>query len=86
MSDPNKEGLFDSDEVVGDIEEIPDLDGKLDTIIDLLKKNEREHQEIRDELKEIKQDQKLLRAAYQEHGKALGDIMSRLNGFGGSHP
>jgi hypothetical protein len=87
MTDPSKvdprEDLFGE---VEDIEELPSFDEKLDTIIDLLRKNEQEHQEIRDELKEIRGDQKALRAAYQEHGLALGGLMAKLNGFGGGHP
>ena len=53
----------------------PTLDDKLDTIIDLLRKNEREHEEIREELKQIKTNQDMLQSAYQQHGVRLGELM-----------
>lgn len=84
--DEKPEDLF-SD--VGELEpEIlvgPTLDEKLDQIIDLLKKNEREHREIRDELQEIKTDVSLLRAGYQQHGKQLGELTVAVNGHFGEH-
>jgi transcriptional regulator of heat shock response len=56
------------------------LDKKLDQIIDLLKKNEKEHREIRDELQEIKTDISLLRAGYKQHGRQLGELTVAVNG------
>ena len=91
MNETPEKDLFDDAEA--EILEGPTLDDKLDIIIDLLKKNEKEHQEIRDELKEIKDDQRLLRAAYLEHGKMLGEhgsmlgqIMVGVNGHNKERP
>lgn len=83
--DEKPEDLF-SDIEDEELVEIPaglTIDKKLDQIIDLLKKNEREHREIRDELQEIKTDISLLRAGYQQHGKQLGELTVAVNGHFG---
>jgi len=83
--DEKPEDLFSDTEDEG-LVEIPvglTLDKKLDQIIDLLKKNEKEHREIRDELQEIKTDISLLRAGYQQHGKQLGELTVAVNGHFG---
>lgn len=80
--DGKPEDLF-SDTEDEELVEIPvglTLDKKLDQIIDLLKKNEKEHREIRDELQEIKTDISLLRAGYQQHGIQLGELTIAVNG------
>lgn len=86
--DEKPEDLF-SDTEDEELVEIPvglTLDKKLDQIIDLLKKNEKEHREIRDELQEIKTDISLLRAGYQQHGKQLGELTVAVNGHFGELP
>jgi len=83
--DEKPEDLF-SDTEDEELVEIPvglTRDKKLDQIIDLLKKNEKEHREIRDELQEIKTDISLLRAGYQQHGKQLGELTVAVNGHFG---
>jgi len=83
--DEKPEDLF-SDTEDEELVEIPvglTLDKKLDQIIDLLKKNKKEHREIRDELQEIKTDISLLRAGYQQHGKQLGELTVAVNGHFG---
>lgn len=83
--DEKPEDLFSDAEEQSDPEILvgPTLDEKLDQIIDLLKKNEKEHREIRDELQEIKTDVSLLRAGYQQHGKQLGELTVAVNGHFG---
>lgn len=82
------DSLFDDPEGADDDEveivEESDFDKKLDLIIGLLRKNEQEHQKIRDELKEIKRDVNLLQTAYQQHGKLLGELVSSVNGHFGA--
>ena len=68
-----------------EITEIPTFDDRFDQIHTLLKENADVHQEIRGVLLEIRQDQRLLRAAYQEHGKILGELVARMNGHFGEH-
>ena len=86
---PEKD-LFEEDtdepEILPDLDSPRSTDEKLDVIIDLLKKNELEHQEIRDKLKDLQDDMTVLRAAYQQHGKTLGEIMAQMNGHFGAHP
>lgn len=64
----------------------PTLDEKLDQIIDLLKQNQKEHDEIRGELKEIKHNQKVLSSnqdalasAYKNHGLQLGKLLEQCD-------
>lgn len=87
MSDA-PENLF-PDEDVQEIVEEPSIDEKLDTIIELLKKNEQtnqdEHDEIKGRLTKIEQNQEMLQAAYREHGKTLGELMVRMNGHFGEN-
>jgi hypothetical protein len=73
-----------------EILEGPTLDDKLDTIIDLLKqqqeKDAEEHEEIKNRLTRIETNLDLLEVAYQQHGKALGEIMAQVNGHFGEKP
>jgi len=62
-----------------EVVEEPTLDDKLDRIIDLLKKNEEEHREIKGRLEKIETNQDLLREAYQTHGVRLGEMAARLD-------
>ena len=55
----------------------PTLDEKLDKIIELLKRNEQEHQEIKDSLEKIEANQELLRTSYQEHGTLLASLLDK---------
>jgi tetrahydromethanopterin S-methyltransferase subunit G len=64
----------------------PSLDEKLDTIIGLLKKNQEEHQEIRERLDKIEKNQKTLSAnqemqaaASKDHGLKLGQLLTQCD-------
>lgn len=60
-------------EIIGD----PVQEGKLDQILVLLKKHDREHQEFSERLAKIEANQNVLRAAYQEHGTLLASLLSK---------
>jgi predicted nuclease with TOPRIM domain len=84
---PDKD-LFEEDTEEPEI--LPDLDSsvdeKLDQIIDLLKKNHAEHQEIRERLDKIEKNQKTLAgnqdaafSAWQQFGIKLGELEERCD-------
>lgn len=85
--DEKPEDLFsDVEELEPEILVGPTLDEKLDQIIDLLKKHQKEHDEIRGELKEIKHNQKVLSSnqdalasAYKNHGLQLGKLLEQCD-------
>lgn len=69
-----------------EILEGPTLDEKLDTVIELLKQNQKEHEEFREELKEIKHNQKVivanqnaLAASYKAQGLKLGQLLEQCD-------
>jgi tetrahydromethanopterin S-methyltransferase subunit G len=57
----------------------PSLDEKLDKILTLLEKNAQENDEIKMRLDTIEADLGMLQAAYQQHGKALGELAARVD-------
>jgi hypothetical protein len=81
MADNPNEEIFTEDEV--EILKGPSLDDKLDLIIELLRRNEQEHAEIKERLEKIDANQDCLQASYQQHGLALGQLtlcVEALNG------
>jgi hypothetical protein len=57
----------------------PSLDEKLDKVLTLLEKNAQENDEIKMRLDTIEADLGMLQAAYQQHGKALGELAARVD-------
>jgi len=55
------------------------LDEKLDKIIVLLEKSERDRQEMKVRLEQVEHNLDMLRAAYQQHGLRLGELFARLD-------
>jgi hypothetical protein len=84
MSENEKDDLFSDGEA--EILEGPTLDEKLDTIIELLRKNQREHEEIGERLDKIEINQKLmvagqnaLVASYKAQGLKLGQLLEQCD-------